>query len=178
MLIPENRTITTARLLLRPFRADDAPEVERFCNTEEISRGTMLPYPYPAGAAASWIATHAEDFELERGFVFAITDRADGRLYGCISLTNHSAHKNGELGYWIGTEYWGRGYATEAADAMIRWAFARGYHRVYGRHFGSNPASGRVMQKLGMTYEGTQKEHFFKNGRYEDLVLYGLVRRE
>lgn len=176
MFQPEKWNITTQRLLLRPFRAEDAAEVERLCSEEEISKGTTLPHPYPAGAATSWIATHAEDFELERGFVFAITDRTDGTLYGCISLTHNTHSNNGELGYWVGTEYWGRGYATEAAAALCDWAFARGYHRVFAQHFGSNPASGRVMQKLGMRYEGTLREHFLKNGVYEDLVRYGLVR--
>ena len=177
MLQSEKWTILTERLRLRPFQMADAPEVARLCNNYNLSKGTLsLPYPYPVAAARGWIAAQPENFDLERCFEFAITDRGSGALYGCVSLTNHSAHRNGELGYWVGEEYWGRGIATEAAGALTRWAFeTRGYHRIYARHFASNPASGRVMEKIGMTCEGTQKQHLMKNGIFEDVVLYGLL---
>ncbi|MEK4006743.1 GNAT family N-acetyltransferase [Paenibacillus sp. FSL H3-0333] len=88
----------------------------------------------------------------------------------------HPSHHNGEIGYWIGEAHWGHGYGTEAARAVIEFAFTeKKYHKVYARHFASNPASGRIMQKCGMTYEGTLKDQIHKINSYEDLVYYGIV---
>ncbi len=97
-------------------------------------------------------------------------------MYGAIGLSNNAADQNGELAYWIGEPYWGSGYGTEAAKAMIAFAFAeKGYHRVYARFFKSNPASGKIMEKCGMTYEGTLAQHVLKEGNFEDMVHYGII---
>jgi len=83
------------------------------------------------------------------------------------------------MGYWIARECWNRGYATEAAAALLAYAFeALGLHRVYARHFPRNPPSGRVMQKLGMVYEGRQREHVLRWDVFEDLDCYGILRSE
>ncbi len=80
------------------------------------------------------------------------------------------------MAYWIGEPYWGKGYGTEALRAMIDFAFIeKNLHRVYARYFKSNPASGRVMEKAGMTKEGVLKDHVYKEGAFEDLVYYGMV---
>jgi ribosomal-protein-alanine N-acetyltransferase len=150
----------TERLVLRPFRLEDATEVQRLCGAREIAAGTlMIPHPYPDGAAEAWIAGHAEAFD--RGAVeLAIETRADAALIGAIGLNLEREHERAELGYWIGVPYWRRGYATEAARAMLDYAFAeRGLNRVYAFHITHNPASGRVLQKLGMTHDGTHRGH-------------------
>lgn len=177
MFACSGKTIETERLLLRPFTQDDAENVAALCNNFNVYKSVLsLPYPYTVECALSWIARHEENFDGERMFEFAIADKHTGALYGCIGLSNVKAHKHGEMGYWIGEEYWGNGYATEAAKALIRFAFeAKGYHRVHACHFASNPASGKVMEKAGMTCEGMQKQHVFKLDTYQDIVLYGIV---
>jgi [ribosomal protein S5]-alanine N-acetyltransferase len=83
------------------------------------------------------------------------------------------------MGYWIGVPYWGRGYCTEAAGALLAHAFGPlGLHRVHATHLTRNPASGRVMQKLGMRHEGRMREHFLKWGVFEDVERYGILDRE
>jgi RimJ/RimL family protein N-acetyltransferase len=110
---------------------------------------------------------------------FAIVLRERGELCGSIGLLINSRDANAELGYWIGVHYWGQGYATEAAREIVRYAFEQlGLHRIYAAHFGTNPASGRVLQKIGMRYEGTRREHHRKWGEYEDRVEYGLLVSE
>jgi len=85
-------------------------------------------------------------------------------------------HRRAELGYWIGRPWWGNGFATEAARAVVGQAFAGlGLARVFAHHFVSNPASGRVMQKIGMRQEGVLRRHVIKWGRCEDLVVYGIL---
>ncbi|MCM3088606.1 GNAT family N-acetyltransferase [Bhargavaea ginsengi] len=169
--------ITTERLLLRRFTAADAPEVSRLCDNYNMYKSTLnLPHPYPLESALEWIATHEESFASGQLYEFAITGRETGHIYGAVGLSHQQTHKHGEIGYWIGEEYWGQGYATEAVKAVLDFAFReKDIHRVYARFFASNPASGKVMEKCGMTYEGTQKDHIYKEGRYEDLLLYGIL---
>ncbi|MDR2933403.1 MAG: GNAT family N-acetyltransferase [Oscillospiraceae bacterium] len=174
---PDNKTITTERLILRLFSIDDAETVTSLCNNINIYRGTLgLPYPYNIENALSWIPTHMENFDNNRSYEFAVTDQITGELYGCMGLQNNQSHRNGEAGYWVGEPYWGMGIATEALRAIIDFAFThKEYHKVYASHYASNPASGRVMQKAGMHCEGTQTDQVLKDGRYETLILYGII---
>ncbi len=129
--------------------------------------------------AEEYIGRRQEHYDAGKGVHFAIT-RRDGAFVGGISLdVEHETDESMQLGYWIGKPYWSQGYCTEATRAVLEYGFATlGLHRIYARHFGSNPASGRVMQKVGMRYEGTEREAFKKWGRFEDLVFYGILRSE
>lgn len=173
----ENRTITTERLLLRPFQLSDAQRVSELCNNYNIYRSTLtLPYPYPIDCAISWIQTHEDNFNNNKSYEFAIADLSTNELYGAIGLTHNHTHRNGELGYWIAEEHWGQGYATEATKAITVFAFSeKHYHKVYARYFASNPGSGRVMQKSGMMQEGILLQHVYKEHKFEDLILYGML---
>jgi len=177
MYNPATRTITTERLILRPYEIADAQRVSELCNNYNIYKSTLnIPYPYPIESALAWIATHEESFINDKGYVFAVTDRSTGELYGAIGISNNQAHKNGEIGYWIGEEYWGNGYASEALKAIIDFAFSeKGFHKVFGRFLASNPASGKVMHKVGMVKEGMLAEHIFKEGKFEDLFFCGII---
>lgn len=173
---PAQNTIETERLLLRPFTQNDVPQVCAYCNDYELYKSTLsLPRPYTEECARGWIAGQPAQFEAGASFTYAVTDRTSGQLLGCIGLSHNKSSDNGELGYWIGREHWGRGYATEAAQALIAFAFQAGYHRVFARHFASNPASGQVMRKCGMTYEGTLIGHIKKDGVYQDVAHYGIL---
>ncbi|MGF2616173.1 GNAT family N-acetyltransferase [Rossellomorea vietnamensis] len=172
-----NETVTSRRLVLRRFLKSDSDEVARLCNNYNIYRNTMyLPYPYSKQDALSWIETHSLNFSDDKLYEFAITDKCTGTLYGAIALSNNHPNHHGEIAYWIGEEHWGKGYATEAAETMLKYAFTqKNYHKVFARHFGSNSSSGRVLEKLGMKKEGVLKEHILKENRYEDLVHYGIL---
>jgi len=179
-LMSEQPTIQTDRLILRPFTVDDAPHVQRLAGDRAVAETTLLiPHPYPDGAAEQWIGTHEAAFEKGEGVVFAITGRTDGALLGAISLDIRAAHHRAEMGYWIGRPYWNRGYATEAAAAMLDYAFNRlELNRIHAEHFSQNLASGRVMDKIGMKREGVFRRHMFRWGRFVDAVLYGILRSE
>jgi RimJ/RimL family protein N-acetyltransferase len=88
-------------------------------------------------------------------------------------------HDAGELGYWIGKPYWNQGYCTEAAKAVLRYVFsALELNRVGAIHFTRNPASGRVMQKIGMRYEGERRQALKRWGEYVDIACYGILRED
>jgi len=175
----EERSLTIERLILRPFELSDAQRVSELCNNYNIYKNTLtLPFPYTIESALTWIPTHEENFTNDKLYEFAITDKVTGELYGAIGLSNNQAHKNGEIAYWIGEEYWGNGYATEAVKAVIDFAFTeKSYHRVWGRFFATNPASGKVMEKAGMMKEGVQIGHVIKDGEFIDLALYGIINK-
>ena len=171
------RTIETDRLLMRLFKQSDSKNVSIMCNNYNVYKSTLgLPYPYPIECAIAWINSHEENYSSDKSYTFAITLKEDGKLLGCIGVSYHKNNRNGEIGYWISEEYWGNGYATEATKAIIEFAFKeKSYHKVYARHFASNPASGRVMEKCGMKLEGIQIDQIYKNNLYEDIVNYGIV---
>ena len=172
-------TMRTARLVLRPLELADAPAIERLAGDREIARGTLtIPHPYPPGAAVGWIAQHASQYARGEQATFAVTD-GGGVLVGVVGLRLEPAYRRAELGYWIGVPYWGRGYATEAVAAVIRFGFdTLGLNRIHARHFTRNPASGRVMQKAGLTFEGIERQHILKDGEFLDLSCYAILRSD
>jgi [ribosomal protein S5]-alanine N-acetyltransferase len=174
-------TLTTARLVLRPFTLSDGSDVERLAGEWEIADTTLhIPHPYPEGGGAAWIETHGATWAIGAGLTLAVTSReAPAALVGAVSLTIAREHARGELGYWIARSAWGQGYATEAARAVAAFGFARlELHRIQSRHFTRNAASGRVMQKLGMLFEGVNRDAYFRWGRFEDVAVYGVLVQE
>ncbi|PYQ29566.1 MAG: GNAT family N-acetyltransferase [Acidobacteria bacterium] len=169
-------TLRTQRLTLRPHALEDAPAIQRLCGAYEVALNTlMIPHPYPDGAAEQWIAKQQEDFDADRTVNFAIDD---GEVAGGIGLVM-KGDGIAEIGYWIAVPFWNRGYASEAAIEVVRYGFEeRNLVRIFAQHFGRNAASGRVLQKAGMQYEGTLRRHLKKWDEYVDLVCYGVLREE
>lgn len=169
--------LTTERLLLRAFAAADAPELHQLINNREVALNTLrIPFPYPEGEAERWISTHGEKTD---DHVFAVTLREENALVGCVGLHVKPDHDHAELGYWIGQPFWGRGYASEAAAAVVHFGFGSlPLNRIFAMHFARNPASGRVLQKIGMRYEGRLRQHLKKWDEYVDLECYGVLRSE
>jgi len=170
-------TIETDRLILRPFQISDAARVKELAGAYEIYRPTLnIPHPYEDGMAEMWISTHATQFYSGEGVNLAVTLKGDGLLIGAIGLGASPKHNRAELGYWIGVPYWGSGYCTEAAIAVIKYGFeALKLHKITCSHTEWNTASGRVMQKAGMHKEGTLVDHVMKDGEYRTMVLYGII---
>ena len=170
-------TLTTERLILRPFALSDAPAVQRLASDREIARNTLLiPHPYPEGAAEEWILGHDDQ---SNNHIFAIAPRDGGDVMGAIGLHVETYHRRAEIGYWLGVPYWGQGFVAEAAKAVVGYAFDElGMNRIFAFHFTRNPASGRVLQKIGMHREGTMRQHLVKWGEHVDVDYYGIVRED
>jgi RimJ/RimL family protein N-acetyltransferase len=172
--------LETERLVLRPFRTADADDVQRLAGDRAVADTTLnIPHPYENGMAEKWISNHRDWFESGEQAVYAVTLRSGATLIGAIGLRIHPEDQRAELGYWIGKAYWGQGYCTEAARALIAFGFERlGLNRIYAHHFARNPASGRVMQKIGMTHEGHLRQQVKKWDAFEDLELYGILKAD
>lgn len=170
----------TARLTLRPFTLTDAAAVQRLAGAREVASMTAaIPHPYEEGMAEMWINTHPGRLADGSGVIYAITLADTDELCGAIELSIKPEHQRAEMGYWIGVPYWGRGYCTEAAAALRDHGFrALGLHRIRAVHMARNPASGRVMQKIGMRHEGTLREHELRWGAFETIECYAILRSE
>ncbi len=179
-LPPEGVTLTTGRLLLRPLRDEDGPRLAELANDRQVAEGTLaLPFPYTRLHAEHFIRHEREERVKASFFACAIERREDGQLIGVIGLTFQADHRRAELGYWLGVPYWNQGYVTEAGRAMLDYGFGvLGLNRVFASHYTSNPASGRVMQKLGMHQEGVLRQHLVRFDIPRDVVVYGLLRSE
>lgn len=163
-------TLSTARLSLRPLCARDAGRIAALAGDADVARMTArIPYPYAPEQALAWIASLDRN-ELVRG-IFA------GRtLVGACGYTL-AGNGSAELGYWIGKPYWGRGYATEAAGALVSRGFGEaGLTRLTCGHLVDNPASQRVIQKLGFRRFGFDRVWCEARGESVSAVRYELLR--
>jgi len=143
--------ITTARLLLRPLRPDDAPEIARLAGDWDIARMTaLIPHPYTLADAHAFIASvNGDTYAIERA----------GTLVGCCGARFASGAY--EIGYWIGKPYWGDGIATEAARALVARLRTREPGCVIAiSHMAENDASARVIQKLGFRPVGEKRTYY------------------
>lgn len=174
----ETVTLETERLRFSFWEKEDAEILAQNLNNFNITKSMQnVPFPYTKELAMEWLSK-AEERTLKQHYVFKIVSKKDGKIIGNISLTFQNPFKNAEFGYWICEKCWGKGYATEALMAIIDFGFQFGLHKICGRHYVDNPASGRVMQKCGMVHEGTQKEQVFKDGIYHDVAFYGIINKK
>jgi len=171
-------TLRLPRVILRPFDVADAAVVQRLAGDPAIADTTLnIPHPYLDGMAEQWIRSGAAAWAKRSGVAFAVTE--DGELRGVITMKVDARSRCGELGYWIGQPFWGRGLATEAVRVILDFGFRElGLNRIQASHLSRNPSSGRVMEKAGMVREGVHRERFLKNDRFEDAVEYAILRRD
>jgi len=179
MALTKIPTLYTQRLVLRPFSLADVPTIVTLAGDWDIAFNTLsVPHPYTEEHAVQWIRQQAVQWEQKQAINFAIA-HSDNTVVGSIGLGLVPSFNLAELGYWVGKPYWGKGYATEAARALVNFGFEKlSLHRIQATHFGNNPASGRVMQKVGLLYEGCRRQHTLKWGEYRDIKLYGMVRED
>jgi len=172
--------LRTVRLLLRSLEPGDAPALVRLAGAREIAATTLrIPHPYAESDAQQFLAEVTEDFNAGRSVSFAVSISPGHELCGGIGLYLDQEHKRGELGYWIGVPFWGKGYATEAARAVVAFGFETlRLHRIFAHHFAGNKASQRVLERVGMRHEGRSRQHIQKWDRWIDLENYGLLAEE
>jgi [ribosomal protein S5]-alanine N-acetyltransferase len=174
-------TLVTERLTLRPLRMTDAPAVAERAGDRRVARYLLaVPSPYPVSLAARWIMARVAWWPQGRGLTLAITRRdAPEALIGSVSLRRYVRDRRAELGYWLGADAWGAGYATEAASAIVDLGFdSLALERIYAQVLAGNDASCRVLDKLAMVNEGVRRNHVRKGKRMCDVVMYGLLRQE
>ncbi len=174
-------TLKTDRLLLRGLTAQDVPEIQLLAGDREIADTTLtIPHPFEVEMAEKYVEGKISLYESGKGVCFGVILPSGDNLVGVVSLKKiDPIHRNAELGYWIGKEYWNNGYATEAAVAVVNYGFGGlNLQRMYAHCLSRNPSSRKVLSKLGMTHEGKLRQHILKWNEFEDIDLYGILRSE
>lgn len=174
------QTIHTERLILRQFTVDDAKGMfENWAKDERVTRYlTWEPHQSPE-ETKQLLEAWCGDYENPNRYNWVI--EYQGAPIGNISVVRIDERSEyAELGYCLGHAYWNQGFMPEAVRAVLEFLFAEvGVNRVGICHAVKNPASGRVAQKCGLTFEGTKREYFKKStGEFLDISDYGILRRE
>jgi len=172
--------LATERLMLRRWRREDIPALLPLIGAREVAATTLrIPHPYTAEDADKFLEYCDGVWQKREGARFGIFLRDGERLCGGAGLHGMGEHCHAELGYWIGVPFWGQGICTEAAREVVRFGFSElKLHRIHSGLFSNNPASGRVLRKIGFRHEGILRQHICKWGEYVDVELYGLLASE
>jgi RimJ/RimL family protein N-acetyltransferase len=182
LIKPSDRlpTIPTPRLELRWLEARDVPALfEIFGDPETVKYWSRPPLANLEEAQAFLDEIHGH-FAAGDLYQWGVARREDDRIIGtCTLFAITLPHKRAELGFAIARSQWGKGYASEAAGAIVRYAFdAMGLHRLEADVDPRNPASIRTLERLGFQREGYARERYHLGGEIQDAVLYGLLRSE
>ncbi|TVY69353.1 putative N-acetyltransferase p20 [Fusarium oxysporum f. sp. cubense] len=188
---PGAKILETQRLILRRFYPSDAEVMSQAADNKSVSKNMRdgFPSPYTLAHAESFINNVANNFDGAGQhcgiFVKANTienPSSEPVFVGTIGMMakNDVYFRTWEMGYWLAETAWGKGYATEAAKALIRWCFETWpeLNRIEACANGGNKASQNVLRKSGLVEEGTRRGAVCKNGEILDEVLFGLLRSE
>jgi ribosomal-protein-alanine N-acetyltransferase len=172
--------LRTARLLLRPFTEADTDAIFAVMSNPRVMRYWDSP-PWKERAQAERFIERSRRMEQDgEGARLAIERTADGAFLGqCGFFRWNPTFRSGAIGYCLDESAWGQGYGTEAIGAMLQWAFdTLDLGRVQAELDTRNPASARVLEKLGFVHEGTLREDCIVDGEVSDSRVYGLLRRQ
>ena len=179
MILP-TPTLHTSRLLLRPFTEADTDAIFALHSSPRVLRYWDSP-PWSERARAERFIARCRQMEQEGSGARVAIERAADRVFigWCCLVEWNRDYRSATLGYCLDDFAWGQGFATEAADALLRWAFdTLDLNRVQSDADTRNTASARVLEKLGFVREGTLRENCIVNGEASDSRVYGLLRRQ
>lgn len=175
-------TLETERLILRRFKKTDVKDMfKNYASDEEVAKYLSWSAHQSEELTKQLIDRWIEEYQSEEAYQWAIELKEQGETIGSISiLAINNTDENGEIGYCIGKSWWNQGIVTEAFKAVLELAFTEiGFERIEARHDVENPASGRVMEKCGLTYEGTLRRIVRNNqGQLIDCKYYSILKEE
>ena len=173
--------IETDRLFLRKFTYEDAKSMlNNWVADDNIQHMYGEPSYKTYEAVRSLLDKYIEGYNDEHFFRWAVTEKGSGECIGQIAyfLVDRNNHF-GEIEYCIGSSYQGRGYASEVTRAVIDYGFDRiGFHKVQICVRPSNTPSRKVIEKCGFEYEGTLRDYFYMDGKYEDRMYFSIIRKD
>ncbi|MCM3734977.1 GNAT family N-acetyltransferase [Bacillus cytotoxicus] len=173
-------TLITERLRLRPLTIDDATDVFEYASNLEIATYTVW-YPHETLEDSQiFVQSILDQYEKGEIATYGIELKNEKKIIGtCGFIDYEKNHHKAELAYALSPNYWGQGFATEAAKACIHYGFAiLQLNRIEAGCHASNTQSERVMKRLGMQYEGTMRKDMFVKGAYRDTKIYSILREE
>jgi len=178
-LVASIPVLETERLRLRPFTLDDEAAVFALASDPEVSRFVRFEAHRTPAETRAFLELFERRYRRGDPFALAIVRREDDRLIGSCGFVSQAPERRSvEIGYWLGKRYWGKSYAVEAARALMCFGFEQmGLERIEAKCFVGNYAGQRVIEKLGMKFERTDRSEMIK-GRHPELRLYGISKQE
>lgn len=172
--------LNTSRLRLRKIKAEDLSSLIKYCNNKKISDQILnIPYPYHEEDAIFRMNFVLQGFKNEERYVFAINFNGNDELIGEIGLHLDKTNNSAQFGYWIAEPFWGKGIATEALTAILKFGFETlNLNKIYATHYPDNEASGKVMLNNQMIKEAVLKDHYKVNDEYRTVIQYRLTKSE
>lgn len=172
--------IDTPRLTLRKMRMSDAPAVFSYARDPEVARHVLWEAHASVWETRAYIRYLLWQYRSGLPSSWAIELKETGKVVGTIGYMSYNAdNATVEVGYSLAREQWGKGLMTEALTAVITETFrVLDMHRIEAMHFTDNPASGRVMQKCGMTHEGHLRERVCCKGAFRDVEMWGILYKD
>lgn len=166
--------------IIRTWKYEDKYSLAELLNNKNILNNLRdgLPYPYTVADAEEFITAMLSS-DRTKTFAFAVT--ADDLVVGSIGIfrCDNIHSRTAEMGYYIGEQYWGKGYATSAVKQACNYIFTHtDIIRIFAEPFAYNTASGRVLEKAGFQLEGVLHSNAVKNGNILDMKLYALIKEE
>ena len=173
--------LETERLLLRRMRQDDAQDMFAYASDPEVTRYVLFDTHRSVEDSEVFLRFAVEGYERGDFGGWGVVLKDSGAFIGTCGVDVNFApeHDRAELGYVLSREHWGKGLMPEAVRAVIRFGFGRmELNRIQARCVAENTASARVMEKVGMTYEGTLRASEYIKGAFRDMKIYSILRRE
>lgn len=173
--------IETERLLLRPLRVEDAEKMYTgWASDPEVVKYLTWPVHSGPEVTRELLALWVSEYARQDYYNWVLEEKSSGALMGNISVVHSDeAISSLELGYCIGSKWWGKGFMPEAGKAVVHYLFTQtSCQRISARHDVNNPNSGKVMRKLGMTCEGTLRRSARNNRGIVDMVCFSILRDE
>jgi 8-oxo-dGTP diphosphatase len=176
----EFKPLTTERLTLRPYRAEDATELHRLINDWEVCRTlAAVPFPYSRKLADEWIASAGAQLKAGTAFHLAVTGREGEKemIVGGIGLRLERGSRAARLGYWVGRRFWGHGVASEAAGRLARWGLANlNLDQLEATVATDNAGSIAVLRRIGFRHVGEGTEKFVARGGEHKVLRFQATR--
>ena len=171
--------LETERLLLRKMRPDDAEAMFAYASNPEVTRYVLWETHGSIKESEDFLRFANEGYERGDFGGWGVVLKTSGAFVGTCGLEAAPEHSRAELGYVLAREHWGRGLMPEVVRRVIRFCFERmDLNRVEARCIAENTASARVMEKAGMSYEGTLRGREYIKGAHRDMKMYSILRRE
>jgi ribosomal-protein-alanine N-acetyltransferase len=174
-LVIEGRIIN-----LRTLRNSDAYSIYKNAKDREVTMYTRLPYPYRLKYAHDFVRLCQEHYKEKTAFELGIESKKTEEIIGMISLMNIDYElRSGEVGYWLGNQYWRRGITKEALSLILDFGFNNlKLNRIYAKVLHPNLASIRLLQSAGFRYEGRVRKSVFREGSWFDELIFAMVDKD
>ena len=173
-------TLKTCRLVLRPMSVRDTDDMFSYASRADLTEYLLWAPHASRGYTRDYLKYIESRYRIGDFYDWAVVERESGRMIGTCGFTRFDPpHNSAEIGYVLNPDYHGRGYATEVSDRVIRYGFEElGLHRIEAKFMQGNDASLRVMEKLGMTFEGYRRDAMLVKGKYRTIGMCALLADE